>query len=324
MPLIIQVEQHGGPEVLQTLEVEVPPPAPGEVQLRQSAIGLNFIDVYHRTGLYPPPQLPFTPGLEAAGTVTAIGQGVEDFEPGDRVVYVDVLGAYAEVSNVPADRLLKLPEAIGEQQAAAMMLKALTAEYLLFRSFPVQSGQTILVQAAAGGVGRILCQWASDLGVEVIGTVGSDEKAEVAKANGCQHPIVYTREDFVAAVGEITQGKGVPVVYDSVGRDSFEGSLDCLQTFGTLVSFGQSSGKVPPFDITRLSAKGSLYLTRPSLMHHIHERTRLQEMGAKVFGAVAAGVIKVPVSQRYALADAAQAHRDLEDRKTSGSTVLLP
>ena len=323
MPLTIAVQQHGGPEVLQATESETPAPAPGEVQLRQTAVGLNYIDIYHRTGLYPPPQLPFTPGLEAAGTVTALGPGVDEFAPGDRAVYVDVLGAYAEVRNVPADRLLRLPEQIEEAVAAAMMLKAMTAEYLLFRTFQVQPGQTILVHAAAGGVGRILCQWAAHLGVTVIGTVGSDAKAEIARANGCDHPIVYTRDDFVAAVREVTQGRGVPVVYDSVGKDTFDGSLDCLSTFGLLVSFGQSSGKIPPLDIGRLSAKGSLYLTRPTLMDHIRNASDLREIGGAVFDAFISGIIRVPVSQQYPLADAARAHSDLEHRKTSGSSILV-
>lgn len=320
----IRVHQHGGPEVLQWEKRALPAPATGEVQVRHTAIGLNFIDVYQRTGLYPPPALPFTPGLEAAGVVTTVGPGASEFAVGDRVGYADVLGAYSDLANLPADRLIPLPDALDDASAAAMMLKGMTAEYLLFRSYRVQAGDTIVVHAAAGGVGQILCQWASRLGATVIGTVSNEAKAELARAAGCHHPIIYTHTDFASAVRDLTDGRGVPVVYDSVGRDTFDGSLGCLQTFGLLVSFGQSSGKVPPLDVTTLSAKGSLFLTRPTLMHHIRQREALLAIAGAVFEAAAQGLISVPVRQQYALADAAQAHRDLQDRKTSGSTVLIP
>jgi NADPH2:quinone reductase len=324
MTQIIRVHRHGGPETLQIEDEALAAPGPGEVQIRQGAIGLNFIDVYHRTGLYPPPRLPFTPGLEAAGTVTAVGAGVTGLSPGDRVAYVDVLGAYAQARNVPAARLLALPAQVSEAGAAAMMLKAMTAGYLLFRTYAVKAGETILVHAAAGGVGRILCQWAAHLGATVIGTVGSDEKAEIARANGCQHPVIYTRDDFVQAVRDITDGVGVPVVYDSVGQATFAGSLECLRPFGLLALFGQSSGPVPPFDVGTLAAKGSLYLTRPTLMTHIRNPEDLQSIGRAVFDAVAEGIFQVPVEQEYRLADAARAHADLEARKTTGSSILVP
>ena len=324
MPHAIRVHQLGGPEVLRWEAIDLPEPEAGQVRVRQSAIGLNFIDVYHRTGLYPPPQLPFTPGLEAAGVVTAVGPGVTGLTPGDRVGYTDVLGAYAEERNLPAERVLTLPDDIAERDAAALLLKGMTAAYLLHRTYAVQAGETILVHAAAGGVGQLLCRWAAHLGATVIGTVGNDAKAAIARDCGCQHPLVWGRDDVVARVRELTAGEGVPVVYDSVGRDSFEVSLDCLRPFGLLASFGQSSGKVPPLDVTRLSAKGSLYLTRPTLMHHIRRRADLTSLAAKLFGAVRSGAVSAGIAQTYPLAEAARAHADLEARRTTGSTVLLP
>ncbi|WP_096702565.1 quinone oxidoreductase [Magnetospirillum sp. 15-1] len=320
----IRIHQPGGPEVMVWEEVEVGAPGPGQVLLRHSAVGLNFIDVYHRTGLYPAP-LPFTPGLEGAGVVEAAGDGVTEFRPGDRVAYANPpLGAYAEARLMPADRLVKLPDGIAEPKAAAMMLQGMTAQYLLRRTYRVQKGDTILVHAAAGGVGLLVCQWARHLGATVIGTVGSEEKAELAKAHGCDHPILYKSEDFVARVREITNGEGVPVVYDSVGKDTFLKSLDCLRPLGMMVSFGQSSGKVEPLDTGLLAAKGSLFLTRPSLMAYTAKRADLVASANELFEVVQKGVVKVEVNQTYALMDAPQAHRDLEDRKTTGSTLLLP
>ena len=320
----IRIHQPGGPEVMVWEEVEVGAPGPGQVLLRHSAVGLNFIDVYHRTGLYPAP-LPFTPGLEGAGVVEAVGDGVTEFRPGDRVAYANPpLGAYAEARLMPADRLVKLPDGIAEPKAAAMMLQGMTAQYLLRRTYRVQKGDTILIHAAAGGVGLLVCQWARHLGATVIGTVGSEEKAELAKAHGCDHPILYKSEDFVARVREITNGEGVPVVYDSVGKDTFLKSLDCLRPLGMMVSFGQSSGKVEPLDTGLLAAKGSLFLTRPSLMAYTAKRADLVASADELFEVVQKGVVKVEVNQTYALMDAPQAHRDLEDRKTTGSTLLLP
>jgi NADPH2:quinone reductase len=321
----VMVCEYGGIEVLQWREAPLPDPAPGEVRIRHSAVGLNFIDVYHRTGLYPSGSLPFTPGLEAAGIVELLGEGVEGFSPGDRVVYAGgPLGAYAESRNFPAERLIKLPEAISERQAAAMMLKGMTAEYLIRRTYPVQAGETILVHAAAGGVGQLLCQWAVALGAEVIASVGSEEKAHVARALGCGHIINYRQEDIVERVMAITAGAGVPVVYDSVGKDTFEASLSVLAPFGTLVSFGQASGKVPPFDITKLSAKGSLYLTRPTLFDYTRTREQLLQSSGALFSAVLRGEIKLEIAQEYPLRDAARAHQALESRMTRGSTLLLP
>lgn len=320
----IRIHQTGGPEVLVWEEVEVPAPGPGQVLLRHTAVGLNFIDVYHRTGLYPAP-LPFTPGLEGAGVVEAVGDGVTEFQPGDRVAYANPpLGAYAQARVMPADRLVKLPGSIGDHTAAAMMLQGMTAQYLLRRTYRVQPGDTILIHAAAGGVGLLVCQWARHLGATVIGTVGSEEKAELARAHGCDHPILYKSEDFVARVREITNGEGVPVVYDSVGADTFLKSLDCLRPLGMMVSFGQSSGKVEPFDTGLLAAKGSLFLTRPSLMAYTAKRSDLVASATELFDVVARGAVKVEINQTYPLKDAAQAHRDLEGRRTTGSTLLLP
>ncbi len=320
----IRIHAYGDASVLSWEEVDVPAPAVGEAQVRQTAAGLNFIDVYHRTGLYPVGDLPSGIGLEGAGVVEAIGPGVAEVRPGDRVAYAGgPLGAYAELRNLPAHRLVKLPDAISDRQAAAMMLQGMTAEYLLRRTYEVKAGDTILVHAAAGGVGLIACQWASHLGATVIGTVGSDEKAELARAHGCTHPIVYTREDFVERVNEITSGAGVPVVYDSVGKDSFMGSLDCLRPRGLLVSFGQASGPVPAFDIGLLNQKGSLYITRPSLMWYTKAREELVGSAEALFAVVESGAVRIGVNQTFPLPEAAEAHRALENRKTTGSTVLL-
>ncbi|MBF0393240.1 MAG: quinone oxidoreductase [Alphaproteobacteria bacterium] len=324
MTKAIRIHQFGGPETLVWEDVTVNPPGPGEVLLTNTAVGLNFIDVYHRTGLYPIP-LPTVLGLEGAGVVEAVGSGVTAFAPGDRVAYCTApMGAYAERRLMPADRLVRLPEGITERSAAAMMLQGLTAHYLLRRIHRVQPGETILIHAVAGGVGQIVCQWANHLGATVIGTVGSDEKAELARANGCHHPIVYTRENFVERVREITGGQGVPVVYDSVGKDTFMNSLDCLRPLGMMVIFGQSSGKVPPFDVGILAAKGSLFLTRPTLATYTAKREELVGAAEELFAAVLGGHVRINVNQTYPLAEAARAHQDLEARRTTGSTVLLP
>ncbi len=320
----IRVHQTGGPEVLRWDEVDVKEPGRGQARVRHTAVGLNYIDTYHRTGLYPA-ELPMTPGMEGAGVVEAVGEGVTDLAPGQRVAYAGgPPGAYAEVRLIPADRLVPLPDDIDDQTAAAMMLKGMTAEYLLRRTYAVSPGETILWHAAAGGVGLIACQWAESLGVKVIGTIGSDEKAELAAAHGCEYPVVYTREDFVARVREITAGAMVPVVYDSVGRDTWEGSLSCLKPRGMMVSFGNASGPVPPFSPGELSARGSLYLTRPTLMTYTASRRDLLASAAALFEVVRAGAVRVEVNQTYALRDAARAHSDLEGRRTTGSTVLLP
>lgn len=322
MPHAIRFDQPGGPDVLKWQEVEVGHPSKGEVRLRHTAVGLNYIDVYHRTGLYPAP-LPAIPGLEAAGVVTAVGEAVNDLVVGDRVAYASgPLGAYAEERIMPADRVVKLPNTISDEQGAAMMLQGLTTQYLLRRTYPVKAGDTILVHAAAGGVGLILCQWAKYLGVKVIGTVGSEEKAELARQFGCDYPIVYTKEDFHQRVMEITNGQKVPVVYDSVGKDTFMKSLDCLAPLGLLVLFGQSSGNVPPFDLGQLSVKGSLFITRPTLATYTAKREDLVAGAQELFDVVGKGIVKINVNQRYPLKDAAQAHRDLEARKTTGSTIF--
>lgn len=305
-------------------EISLPAPGKGEVRLRQTAIGLNFIDTYHRTGLYPLPGLPAVLGREAAGVVEAVGPGVTEFRPGDRVAYALSAGAYAEERNIGAHEIVHLPESIDDRTAAAMMLKGLTAQYLIRRTYRVKAGDTILVHAAAGGVGSILCQWAKRLGATVIGTVGTEEKAKLALAHGCQHPVVYTREDFRNRVREITDGRGVPVVYDSVGRITFDRSLDCLAPLGMMVSYGQSSGPVDPFPIGQLAAKGSLFLTRPTLATYIADREELVRNAGELFDVVRDGSVKIEVRQTYPLAEAARAHRDLEARKTTGSTLLLP
>lgn len=321
----IRIHQYGDPSVLKWEQIEVPAPGPGEAQVRHTAVGLNFIDIYHRTGLYPVGELPSGLGLEAAGVVEAVGEGVGGLQVGDRVAYAGgPVGAYAELRNLPADILVSLPEGIDDRQAAAMMLQGTTAEYLLSRTYPVRAGDTLLIHAAAGGVGLMVCQWAHDLGATVIGTVGSDEKAELARANGCDHTIVYARENFVERVKELTAGEGVAVVYDSVGKDTFMGSLDCLRRRGTMVSFGQASGAVPPFDIGLLAKKGALYLTRPNLANYTATRDERLQSARALFDRVLRGVVKVHVNQYFALADAADAQRALEARQTTGSTVLLP
>ncbi|MFJ4288713.1 quinone oxidoreductase family protein [Cupriavidus sp. NPDC089707] len=324
MSKAIRVEQTGGPEVMQWVDVEVGEPGPGQVRVRHEAVGLNYIDVYFRTGLYKQP-LPGGLGMEGAGVVEAVGEGVGHVSVGDRVAYAGrPTGAYAQVRVMPADIVVRLPDAIPFDTAAAMMLQGLTAQYLIRDSYKVQPGDTVLLHAAAGGVGLIVSQWLKALGVTVIGTVGTDEKAELARANGCAHTIVYTRESFVDRVKEITDGKGVAAVYDSIGKDTFQGSLDCLAPRGTMVSFGNASGPVPPFDLSVLGNKGSLRLTRPTLMTYVVHRELLEPMVADLFDAVTTGKVKVDIRQRYALSEVAQAHRDLESRKTTGSTILLP
>jgi NADPH2:quinone reductase len=325
MPKAIRIHKTGGPEVLSWDEVEVGAPGAGQVRIRQTAVGLNYIDVYHRTGLYPISPLPGGIGSEGAGVVEAVGPGVTEVKVGQRVAYAGApLGSYAEVRLYPAARLVPLPDGIDDVQAASMMLQGMTAEYLIRRTYPVKKGETILIHAAAGGVGLILCQWARHIGATVIGTVGSDEKAALAKAHGCDHTILYTRESFVDRVKAITGGKMLPVVYDSVGKDTWEGSLDCLRPRGLMVSYGNASGAVAPFAPGILSAKGSLYVTRPTLVNYVATRDELLDSANALFDLVTKGVIKVGARQTYALKDAAQAHRDLEARKTTGSTVLIP
>ncbi len=320
----IRIHETGGPEVLRWEEIEDRPPEPGEVRIRQTAVGLNFIDTYFRSGAYPLAKLPLILGMEAAGVVEEVGEGVDDLAIGDRVTYVQGPGAYCEERVLSADRVLRLPEAITDEVAAAMMLKGMTAEYLVRRTYPVKAGDTILVQAAAGGVGLILCQWAKELGATVIGTVGSQEKADLARAHGCDHPILYREESFLDRVKELTDGRGVPVVYDSVGKDTFDDSLDCLAPRGLLALFGQSSGAVAAFNIPNLMAKGSLYLTRPSLAAYTTTRSDLEESAGALFDVVERGVVRIEIQQRYALCDTRKAHEDLEGRRTTGSTVLLP
>jgi NADPH2:quinone reductase len=321
MPHAIRVHGTGGPEVLSWEEVEQAEPGPGQALVRQAAAGLNFIDVYHRTGLYPQP-LPFTPGVEGAGTVERVGEGVNDLKAGDRVAYAGPIGGYAEERVIEGDRLVKLPKEISFEQAAGMMLQGMTARMLLRAVFPVEKGDTILIHAAAGGVGLIICQWANALGVTVIGTVSSDEKAELARAHGCHHPIVYTRQDFAAEVDRLTDGAKLPVVYDSVGRNTFMKSLDCLKPRGLMVSFGNSSGPVEPFAPGLLAQKGSLFLTRPTLFHYIGTRRELEQSANELFDVVRSGKVKIEVKQHFPLRDAAEAHRALQSRQTTGSTVL--
>lgn len=324
MTRAIVIHEFGGPEVLKWEEVQVGDPGPGEVRVKHNAVGLNYIDVYHRTGLYPL-ELPRPIGMEGAGVVEAVGSGVGDFAPGDRVAYAAMPpGSYSEARLIPAHRLVKLPDAIDDRTAAAMMLQGMTVQYLVRRTYKVQPGETVLWHAAAGGVGLIACQWLSSLGATVIGTVGSDEKAAIAKAHGCSHTINYRSENFVERVKEITGGQGVPVVYDSVGKDTWEGSLDCLAPFGLMVSFGNASGAVPPVNLGVLAPKGSLYVTRPTLMTYTAKREDLVTTAAELFQMVGSGKVKIEVNQTYPLSETAQAHRDLEARKTTGSTVLLP
>ena len=318
----IRIEKTGGPEQMKWTEIDLPAPGKGEVQLKHLAIGLNYIDTYHRTGLYPVP-LPTGLGLEASAVVEAVGEGVTSLKPGDRVAYgTGPIGAYSERRNAPAEKLIKIPDAIDDKTAAAMMLKGLTTQYLIRQTYRVKAGDTILLHAAAGGVGLILGQWAKHLGATVIGTVGSDEKAELAKAHGCAHTIVYTREDFVKRVDEITGGKKVPVVYDSVGKDTFLKSLDCLAPLGVAALFGQSSGGVDPLNLGLLAQKGSLYVTRPTLNTYAAKRENLVAMANELFEVVKSGAVKIEVHQTYPLKDAAKAHADLAARKTTGSTVL--
>lgn len=321
----IRLYEAGGPEMLKWEDFDPGSPGEGEVRLCHEAIGLNFIDVYHRTGLYPLPALPAIPGLEGAGVVEETGTGVDDFKKGDRVAYAGVPpGAYASERLIPAHRLVKLPDAIPFKSAAAMMLQGMTARYLLKGCYPVKAGDKILIHAAAGGVGSIVTQWAGHLGAQVFGTVGSPEKATIAKKNGCTHPILYNETDFSEEVMEITGGRGVDVVYDSVGQATFQKSLNCLRPMGTMVSFGQSSGSVPPFDLGALAAGGSLFLTRPSLMNYTEKREDLIAHANDLFDVVQKGAVKVAIGRTYELKDAARAHQDLEDRKTTGSTVLIP
>ena len=320
----IVVHAYGGPEVLKWEEVEVGAPGPGEVRLKQTAVGLNYIDVYVRTGFYPQASLPFIPGMEGAGIVTAMGSGVSEFAVGDRVAYAGPIGAYAQERLIAADRVVEIPPGIDPSEAAAIMLQGMTAEYLLRRTYRVGPETTLLFHAAAGGVGLIACQWASSLGATVIGTVGSAEKAKLALEHGCTHVINYREEDFVARVKELTKGKGVDVVYDSIGKDTFPGSLDCLRPLGLWVSFGQASGPVPEFKITLLSQKGSLFATRPSFANYTATREELIASANDLFDVVKSGKVRIAVHQTYPLAEAARAHRELEARATTGSTLLIP
>jgi NADPH2:quinone reductase len=320
----IRIEKTGGPEVMQLVDADLPPPGPGEVRIRHTAIGLNFIDTYHRSGLYPV-KLPSGIGLEAAGVVEETGEGVTHLKPGDRVAYGNgPLGAYSQARNAPANRVSKLPDGISDETAAAMMLKGMTVRYLLRETYKVSPGDTILIHAAAGGVGLIACQWAKALGATVIGTAGSKDKAELARAHGCDHVILYKEEDVPARVRELTGGKGVPVVYDGVGKDTLMVSLDSLQPRGLLVSFGNASGPVDKFDVGLLAAKGSLYITRPTLASYVAKDAELQANAKDLFDVVASGKVKIEVNQTYPLSEVVQAHRDLSNRKTTGSTVLLP
>ena len=324
MAKAIQCFSNGGPEVMEYVDVEVGEPGAGEARVRHHAIGLNYIDVYFRTGLYPQ-QLPSGLGMEGAGVIEAVGPDVKHVKPGDRVAYAcRPPGAYADVRVMPAGSLVKLPDSISFETAAAMMLQGLTVQYLFHRTFPLKGGETILFHAAAGGVGLIACQWARALGVTMIGTVGSDEKGQLAKAHGCTHVINYNKENFVERVKELTGGKGVPVVYDSIGKDTFLGSLDCLSPLGMMVSYGSASGPVPPFSLNELASRGSLFITRPTLFSYAAQRHDLEAMAADLFRMVESGKVKIEINQRYALKDVQQAHRDLESRKTTGSTILLP
>jgi NADPH2:quinone reductase len=320
----IRVHDYGGPEILKWEKVEIGDPGPGEVKIRQTAVGLNYIDVYVRTGLYPQASFPFVPGMEGAGVVVGVGEGVRDLKVGRHVAYAGPIGAYTQERLIAADRVVKIPAGIGDETAAAIMLKGMTAQYLLRRTYRVEPNTTLLFHAAAGGVGLIACQWAASLGATVIGTVGSAGKALIARAHGCTHVINIREEDVVAKVKEYTKGKGVDVVYDSIGKDTFPASLDCLKPLGMWVSFGQASGPVPPFKITLLSQKGSLFATRPSLGTYIETRKDLVATANDLFNVLAKGKVRIAVNQTYPLADAAQAHRDLEARLTTGSTVLLP
>jgi NADPH2:quinone reductase len=323
MPKAVRYHKQGGPEVLQFEDVPVGEPGQGQARVRHTAIGVNFVDTYQRSGLYPM-QLPQVAGNEGAGVVEAVGPGVTDLKKGDRVAYTGLPGSYCESRVVPADRLVKLPQGISDEQAASMMLKGLTVHYLIHSTYPVKKGETVLWHAAAGGVGLIACQWLKALGVTVIGTAGSDEKAKLAKEHGAAHVINYSKENFVERVKALTDGKGVPVVYDGVGKATWEGSLDCLRPRGLIASFGNASGPVPPVNLGILSAKGSLYVTRPTLATHIASRADLVERSNSLFDAVKSGRVKIETTGRYKLSDAQRAHRDLEGRKTTGSVVLTP
>ena len=325
MSKAIRIHAHGGPEVLAYEDAEPGQPGEGQILIRHTAIGLNFIDVYHRSGLYPPPGgFPLIPGGEAAGVVLALGAGVDWLKPGDRIAYAVNVGAYSEQRVIAADRVVKVPDGISDEQAAAMMLKGMTAEYLLRRTFPVKAGDTILYHAAAGGVGLILGQWAKHLGATVIGTASSADKIELARAHGFDHVINYKEQDFVAGVAALTGGKKCDVVYDSVGADTFPASLDCLRPLGMFVSFGQSSGPIPPFSMSLLAQKGSLYATRPTLFVYNARREDLVKSAEALFDVVKSGAVEIKINQRYALKDAGKAQADLEARKTTGTTVLIP
>lgn len=324
MTKAVRVHQVGGPEVMIYEDVEVPPPGPGEVRIRQHAIGLNFIDTYYRTGLYKAPGLPFVVGNEASGEVVSAGPGVTNFHPGDRVAYYFNLGGYATERNIPADKLVKLPDHISHEQAAVLMLKGLTVWYLLHKTFKVEPGHRVLIHAAAGGIGLLACQWAKALGANVIGTVGTEEKAKLALANGCDHVILYNQEDFAERVKQISRGELCDVVYDGVGRDTFAGSLKSLRKRGLFVSFGNASGPVPPFSIAELNNHGSLFATRPKLNDYVGTRKELMEGADTLFAAVISGTLHVPINHAYALKDAQKAHRDLESRVTTGSGILKP
>jgi NADPH:quinone reductase len=324
MTKAIRVHEYGGPEVLKWEEAEVGAPGPGEVRIKQTAVGLNFIDVYGRTGLYPQDALPFIPGMEGAGVVTAVGEGVRDLKVGRRVAYAGPMGAYAEERLIAADRVVRIPDGVDDETAAAIMLKGMTAQYLLRRTYKVGPETTLLFHAAAGGVGMIACQWAASLGATVIGTVGSSGKALIARSHGCTHVINYREEDVVAKVKDYTKGEGVDVVYDSIGKDTFPMSLDCLKRRGMWVSFGQASGPVPEFRINLLAQKGSLFTTRPALGDYIATRKELVSTANDLFGVIAKGKVRIAVNQTYALSDAERAHRELEGRLTTGSTLLIP
>jgi NADPH2:quinone reductase len=319
----IRIHETGGPEVLRYEDVELPPPAAGEVRVRHTAIGVNFIDTYHRSGLYKLP-LPTGIGGEAAGTVEALGAGVSALKAGDRAAYAGTIGAYAEANNVPADKLVKIPKSVSDEDAAAALLKGMTVQYLLKRTFPVQRGQTILFHAAAGGVGLIFGQWAKHIGATVIGTVGSDEKIALAKSHGYDYVLNLSKDDWVKRVRELTNGEGVPVVYDGVGKATWDGSLDCLAVRGMMVSFGNSSGAVPPFAPGILSAKGSIYVTRPTLGSYTRTAKELQDTADDLFAVIASGAVKIEINQRFKLSEAAKAHEALQSRQTTGATILLP
>ena len=320
----IRIHQTGAPDVMRLEDIEVPPPGPGEARVRHRAIGVNYLDVYYRSGFYPPPPRPFTPGNEGAGEIVAVGKGVKDFKPGDRVAYASTLGSYAEERNVMVKHLVKLPKAISFETGAAMMLKGLTAQYLLRQTYKVKAGDVILVHAAAGGVGQILCQWGKALGATVIGTVGSEAKAKLAKKAGAKHVILYREEDFAVRVGELTKGAKCHVVYDGVGKATFPASLDCLRPFGMFASYGSASGGIESFNLALLAQKGSLFATRPTLFTFLPGRQRFEKMARELFAVVASGEVKIGVATRAPLADAASVHAALEARQTTASTILVP